>query len=135
MVTHPLANIGKAHLAVGDDVEGERFFGSVPLDQLGVLVHSLIEVAEEAPHTGFASTQTAEVIGIVGLLEVKVFVLTLEPAVLASHVDDILLVHTVLLVTEGDLVDACLVSVGCNSFVRDADSYPSSSLFLRALTY
>ena len=133
MVTHPFADVSEAYLAVGDDVERHGLFGSITHDVLLVLVHVLIEGAEEAPYTGFASAQTAEVIGIVSLLEVEVLILTLEPSVLTSYVDYVLLVHTVLLVSEGDLVDTCLVGVRCDSIIGDADSYPRSALLLGAL--
>ena len=133
VVAHPFADVSEAHLAVGDDVERHGLFGSITHDVLLVLVHALIEGAEEAPYTGFASTQTAEVIGVVSLLEVEVLILTLEPSVLTSYVDYVLLVHAVLLVTEGDLVDTCLIGVSCDSVIGDADSYPRSALLLGAL--
>ena len=98
-----------------------------------MLVHPLVEATEEAPYTGFAGTKSHEVIRVVGLLEIEVLVLALEPAILTSDIDDILLIHAVLLVTKGDLVDACLVSMGCDGIVGDADRYPGSSLFLRTL--
>ena len=133
VIAHPLAYVRQRHLALRDDVQRHGLLVHVALDELGVLVHALVELAEEAPHTSLAGAQPTEVVGVIGLLEVEVLILALEPAVLASEVDDVLLVHAVLLVAEGDLVDAGLIGVCADGVIRDADSYPGGALLLRAL--
>ena len=134
MVAHTTADIVERHLAIGDDIEGHGLLVHVTLYELGVLIHPLVEGAEEAPHTSFAGSEATEVVGVISLLEVEVLVaLARVPAVLTSELDDILLIHTVLLVTEGDLVDTSLIGVCADRIVGDADSYPYGTLLVGAL--
>ena len=56
MITHASAYVIERDLTIGDNVERHGLFIDIALDVLRVLIHTLIEGAEEAPHTSFAGS-------------------------------------------------------------------------------
>ena len=87
-------------------------------------VHAAGMVVEEAPHTCLTDAACAEVVGSVCVAEREFGILAAEVAFLSRQCDDVLGVEAVLLVSQREAGDACLVSVGCDAVVRHASRHP-----------
>ena len=135
MVTHHVLNVTHADLAVGLDIEGHHLGILLAVDEGQVSVHASGEAIEVAPHAGIATTQGTEVSRVVGLAEVKLSVLAIEPPHLACKRDDILRVEAVGFILEGECVDAGLVGVSRDTVVGNALRHPYGTAFLAAFAH
>ena len=88
-----------------------------------------------APDASLAIAKCSKVCGSVGVGKREVGIFSIEVAFLSRKADDVLCIEAVLLVLEGELMNAALIGVAANAIVRDAHSNPHSSLASRAFAY
>ena len=92
-------------------------------------------LAIEAPHAGFAETEGTEIGRRIGSRETEVLVFPVKVAFLTGKRDDVGRIEAILLVIQGELMNAAVVGMCGDAVVRDADSHPHSSLHTGTLTY
>ena len=129
MVAHAVFHVLDAQLAVGHDPERHVLsIWVLALCPRQIAVEGVVEMAEEAPHTRFAETASAEVGERIGVLPGEVFVLALEPSHLSRIFHHVLRIEHVLLVLHVELADAALVGMCADGIVGNAQGDPHHAL-------
>ena len=135
MVAHHILYILNAHLLVRNHPERHilriRILAECPIQ---IRTH-IIEVVQHRPGTCIAETTTREIRLCIRHLPGEISILALEPALAAGKRYHILGIHHVLLVLHVELADAALVGMCTDGIIRNAESYPYSTLGTGTLTH
>ena len=134
MVAHGVLDVLDGEFAVGLEVKGHGS-GVFTLDVGQELLSAVGEEVVVAPDTSLAVAQFAKAQGCVGVGEAEVAVDAVEIASFAGEGDDVGRVEAVVLVVEGELVDAAVVGMGGNAVVGHAHGHPDGSAHAGTFAY
>ena len=134
MVAHTVLNVLNRQQTVRLHIQRHRLLGRIALNKVGVLIHCLIVFTEERPYACFTTSQCAEVVRAIGLLETEVFIFSTEIPFFAGQRNNIGRIHTIFLVIERNLLDARLVGMCRDAIIRNTDGHPNSPFVTRAFT-
>ena len=134
MITHCSLYILYRQFTIRLDIEWHRFFRRITFDEIRVLIHRLVILAEERPDTGFTATQCTEIVRTISLSKTEFIVFSFEIALLSCKRNYIWRIKTILLVIKRNLLNARLIGMCCNAIVWNTDSYPNCTFVANPFT-